>query len=144
GQRIEVPLFDATFAAIGAHGLLVDGRPAGGRPDDFWGGRFECADGRWVHFSGSTPRFRQRLVDATGNAHWREAGLLDLERLANDQALAAELRARLRALFKSRSAWAWEELATAADTSISVCRSAAEWLETPHARAAGIVQRVAD
>src|SRR3954470_2209968 len=98
GQRIEVPLFDATFAAIGAHGLLVEGRPAGDRPVDSGNGRCACADGRWVHFSGSTPRFRQRLVEATGNQQWRDEGLLDLARLRADAALAAALRARLRAL----------------------------------------------
>src|SRR5205814_2099367 len=38
GQRIEVPLFDAMFLAIGASGLQVNGAPAGGRPDDPWGG----------------------------------------------------------------------------------------------------------
>src|SRR5262245_25826666 len=30
GQRIEVPLFDATFLAIGSSGLLVNGKPEGG------------------------------------------------------------------------------------------------------------------
>ena len=46
GQRIEVPLFDATVLAIGAGGLLVNGKPDGARPDDPWGGQFQCADGR--------------------------------------------------------------------------------------------------
>src|SRR5438067_2272404 len=144
GQRVEVPLFDATFAAIGAHGLLVDGAPAGDRPDDFWNGRYACADGRWVHFSGSTPRFRQRLVEATGNLRWRDEGLLDLARLRADATLAAGLRARLRALFQTRPAWEWEDLGAAANTPITVCRTAAEWIASPHARAAGIVRRVDD
>ncbi|HLH24339.1 MAG TPA: CoA transferase [Chloroflexota bacterium] len=144
GQRIEVPLFDATFAAIGAHGLLIDGQPAGGRPDDFWGGRFQCADGRWVHFSGSTPRFRERLLDATGNGQWRDDGLLDLGRLAREPALEATLRERLRALFLTRSAQEWEDLGGAAVTPISLCRTTAEWLAAPHARAARIVWPVDD
>ncbi|HZS00817.1 MAG TPA: CoA transferase [Chloroflexota bacterium] len=144
GQRIEVPLFDATFAAIGAHGLLIDGQPAGGRPDDYWGGRFQCADGRWVHFSGSTPRFRERLLDATGNGHWRTEGLLDLARLAREPALEATLRERLRALFRSRPAAEWEELGGAAVTPISLCRTTAEWIATPHARAARVVWPVDD
>jgi crotonobetainyl-CoA:carnitine CoA-transferase CaiB-like acyl-CoA transferase len=144
GQRIEVPLFDAAFAAIGAHGLLIDGKPAGGRPDDFWGGRFACADGRWVHFSGSTPRFRERLLNATGNGHWRAEGLLDLGRLARDPALEATLRERLRALFRSRPAAEWEELGGAAVTPISLCRTTAEWIATPHARAARVVWPVDD
>jgi crotonobetainyl-CoA:carnitine CoA-transferase CaiB-like acyl-CoA transferase len=144
GQRIEVPLFDATFTAIGAHGLLVDGALAGGRPDDFWGGRFECADGRWVHFSGSTPRFRERLLDATDNGAWRDDGLLDLRRLATEPGLQAELRARLRALFKTRGAWEWEELGGSAGTPLSVCRTTSEWIEAPHARAAQVVWPVPD
>jgi crotonobetainyl-CoA:carnitine CoA-transferase CaiB-like acyl-CoA transferase len=144
GQRIEVPLFDATFTAIGAHGLLIDGKPAGGRPDDFWGGRFQCADGRWVHFSGSTPRFRERLVDATDNGGWRDEGLLDLARLAREPELEALLRARLRALFETRSAAEWEDLGGAAITPISLCRTTAEWIATPHARAARVVWPVED
>ena len=66
GQRIEVPLFDATFLAIGANGLLVNGKPEGGRPDDPWAGLFECADGRWVRLSLATFRFLQRFVEAVG------------------------------------------------------------------------------
>src|SRR5262249_57659600 len=27
GQRVEIPLFDATFSVIGARGLLVNGKP---------------------------------------------------------------------------------------------------------------------
>jgi crotonobetainyl-CoA:carnitine CoA-transferase CaiB-like acyl-CoA transferase len=144
GQRIEVPLFDATFAAVGAHGLLIDGKPAGGRPDDFWGGLFECGDGRWVHFSGSTPRFRQRFAEATGNLSWRDEGLLDIPRMTRDPVLAGELRSRLRALFKSRPAAEWEALGGASGVGITVCRTSAEWIATPHARAAGIVREVDD
>ena len=49
GQRVEVPLFDAMFEAIGSAGQTVPGRPfnpihAGA------GGDFQCADGRWVRF----------------------------------------------------------------------------------------------
>jgi crotonobetainyl-CoA:carnitine CoA-transferase CaiB-like acyl-CoA transferase len=56
GQRIEVPLFDATVLAIGAGGLLVNGKPEGGRPDDPWAGILRCADGRWVRLSLATFR----------------------------------------------------------------------------------------
>jgi crotonobetainyl-CoA:carnitine CoA-transferase CaiB-like acyl-CoA transferase len=144
GQRIEVPLFDATFAAIGAHGLLIDGKPAGGRPDDFWGGLFECQDGRWVFFSGSTPRFRQRFVEATGLQRWQTEGLLDIPRLTRDTALSTRLRERLRALFKSRPAHDWEALGGASGVPITVARTSAEWITTPHAREAGIVRSVDD
>ena len=144
GQWIEVPLFDATFAAVGAHGLVIDGGPAGGRPDDFWGGLFECGDGRWVFFSGSTPRFRQRFTEATGNLGWQDEGLLDIPRLTRDAGLATEVRTRLRALFKTRSAAEWEALGGASAVPITVCRTSAEWIAAPHAREAGIVRAVDD
>ncbi|MGE3271337.1 MAG: CoA transferase, partial [Chloroflexota bacterium] len=144
GQRIEMPLFDATFAAIGAHGLLINGKVAGGRPDDFWGGLFECEDGRWVFFSGSTPRFRQRFVKAAGIKAWQDEGFLDIPRLTRDAALSAEVRSRLRNLFLTRPAAAWEELGGAAGVPITVSRTSAEWIENPHARAAGIVRAVDD
>ncbi len=144
GQRIEMPLFDATFAAIGAHGLLIDHAPAGGRPDDFWGGLYQCGDGRWVFYSGSTPRFRQRFVEATGNDSWLAEGLNDIPRLTREPALAAQTRARLRALFASRPAAEWEAVGGSCGVPITVCRSAAEWIETPHARVAGIVRKMDD
>ncbi|MCC7368015.1 MAG: CoA transferase [Chloroflexi bacterium] len=144
GQRIEMPLFDATFAAIGAHGLLIDGGVAGGRPDDFWGGLFECGDGRWVFFSGSTPRFRRRFVDAAGIQSWEAEGLLDIPRMTRDPELGSQLRPRLRALFKTRPALEWQELGAAAGVPITVSRTSAEWIAEDHARAAGIVREVAD
>ncbi|MFN8526008.1 MAG: CoA transferase [Chloroflexota bacterium] len=144
GQRIEMPLFDATFAAVGAHGLLVDGKPAGGRPDDSWGGLFQCADDRWVFFSGSTPRFRERFLAASGNQAWADEGLLDIPRLIANPALAAACRERLRALFRTRPALEWEELGAAALVPITVARTTAEWLATDHARHAQAVCKLLD
>jgi crotonobetainyl-CoA:carnitine CoA-transferase CaiB-like acyl-CoA transferase len=139
GQRIEVPLFDATFAAIGAHGLFVDGAPGGGRPDDFWTGLFECADGRWVQVSAATPRFRQRLAAALQLEDWSAQGLFDVERLTATPALQVELRQRQLMLFASRPAQAWEDLGGKIGVPIIRCRSTSEWVATEHARAAGIV-----
>ena len=75
-------------------------------------------------------------MEATGNGHWRDEGLLDLGRMAREPALEALLRERLTALFRSRPAQEWEDLGGAAVTPISLCRTSAEWLATPHARAA--------
>lgn len=66
GQRIEVPLFDAMFAAIGANGLIQNGAGGGGRPNDFTGGIFECSDGRWVQVALAKPGFQQRFAEAAG------------------------------------------------------------------------------
>jgi crotonobetainyl-CoA:carnitine CoA-transferase CaiB-like acyl-CoA transferase len=135
GQRIEVPMFDATFAAIGAHGLFVDGNPGGIRPDDFWTGLFECADRRWIQVSLATPRFRERFAAELELDDW----LMDLEQLAANASLRDELRARQSALFASRSSQEWEELGGRIGVPIAVCRTTAEWLATTHARSAGIV-----
>src|SRR5204863_9374710 len=80
GQRIEVPLFDATFLAIGSSGLLVNGKPEGGRPDDPWAGIFPCADGRWIRLSLATLRFLDRFVDAIGKPDWIVKGYVQRER----------------------------------------------------------------
>jgi crotonobetainyl-CoA:carnitine CoA-transferase CaiB-like acyl-CoA transferase len=142
GQRIEVPLFDATFAAIGAHGLFVDGAPGGLRPDDFWTGLFECADQRWVQVSAATPRFRRCLAEALELEDWVALGLFDVDRLAASPPLQADLRQRQVALFASRPAQAWEDLGGEIGVPIIKCRSTAEWAATDHARTAGIVREL--
>jgi crotonobetainyl-CoA:carnitine CoA-transferase CaiB-like acyl-CoA transferase len=142
GQRIEVPLFDATFAAIGAHGLFVDGAPGGLRPDDFWTGLFECADQRWVQVSAATPRFRRHLSDALALEDWVAQGLFDVDRLTASPSLQADLRQRQVALFASRPAQAWEDLGGEIGVPMVKCRSTAEWSASDHARAADIVRDV--
>ncbi len=139
GQRIEVPLFDAMFAAIGAHGLFVDGAPGGGRPDDYWTGVFHCADERWIQVSAATPRFRSRLAAALRLPDWEADGFFDVDRLATSPSLRAELSRRQEQLFATRSAQAWEDFGGSIGVPIIMCRSTSEWSETPHAHAAGIV-----
>ncbi len=139
GQRIEVPLFDAMFAAIGAHGLFVDGAPGGGRPDDFWTGIFLCADRRWIQVSAATPRFRARLAAALEVPDWQRDGFFDVERLSASTALRDELSRRQAALFATRTAQEWEDFGGEIGVPIIMCRSTTEWAQTPHARAAGIV-----
>ncbi|MBI2888250.1 MAG: CoA transferase [Chloroflexi bacterium] len=144
GQRLEVPLFDAMFAAIGANGLLVGGQRGGGRPDDFWGGVMQCADGRWVHFSAATPRFRRRFMEAARIQSWEAEGLLNLTNLAADAQLQGQFRERLRALFRTRTALEWEDLCGRAEVPLAICRTTEEWMATGHARQAEIVVPVDD
>ena len=67
GQTVEVPLFDAMFTAIGANGLSVrNSKASGGRPNDFGGGIFQCADGRWVQLALAKPGFQVRFAKAAG------------------------------------------------------------------------------
>ena len=143
GQRIEVPLHDAMISAIGARGMVL---PAPDRaPLEVTGfGNYACRDGRCVHFAPVMPRFMDWFAAAAGIEAWCYEGLFDRARLADEPALLARLRARLAALFLTRDAADWEDLAAAAGTPLAVCRTMAEWIETPHARLSGAVVDVTD
>jgi crotonobetainyl-CoA:carnitine CoA-transferase CaiB-like acyl-CoA transferase len=140
GQHIEVPMFDAMFAAIGANGLLVDGKSGGGRPDDFWGGIFQCSDGRYVQFQLATPRFRERFVAAVRRTDWEP----DPAVLGRDPERWKRQAVEVAAEFKTRTADEWEELGARADVPLIKVRSSLEWINHPHARETGAVVPVQD
>ena len=148
GQRIDVPLFDAMFEAIGGSALVVHktGTSArGDRATAFGQGVFECADGRWVQFNTFNPRFLHWFADAAGVAGWAEDGLLDRALVGADPALDAELTKRMRGLMKTRTAFDWEEFINReAGSPLCFIRSSQEWLEHPHARETRAVVRVED
>ena len=145
GQRVEVPLFDATFASIGRAGMrvheeqatVVDRR-------GIWGGVFQCKDGRWVRFSGSGNQNLQEFVDAAGISSWRGEGLTDLERLSREPDLAAEVERRVRELFKTRTAQDWEDLVAEAGSECTMCRTSEEWFSHPQALESKMVIDVQD
>ena len=143
GQRIEVPLHDAMFSAIGARGMTL---PIPERaPLDVTGfGNYRCQDRRCIHFAPVMPRFMEWFAAAAGIEDWREEGVFDRNRLPNEPALVDRLRERLAALFLTRTAAEWEDLAAVAGVPLAVCRSMAEWIETPHARISGAVMAVED
>lgn len=132
GQQIEVPLFDATFAAIGAGGLSVRGASGGGRPDDFGGGNYQCADGRWIMVSLAKPRFQERFVRAAGLTD-----RFDADRIGSDRSIRDALRAEFPVIFRTRSADEWEELGARADLPLLKIRTAEEWMRSDHATASG-------
>src|SRR5439155_4581383 len=143
--RVELPRFDATFLAIGSVGLLVDGKPDGARPDDPWGGQFQCADGRWLRVSLATFRFLERFVAATGRRDWIDKGYVECERpgrLGRGTALRESQQAEFVALFRTRSAAEWEDLGRRASVPLTQVATSAEWLAAEHPRAAGIVAEV--
>lgn len=145
GQWVEVPLFDATFTAIGVRGQRIHDtsrRPRAGGLG--WVRQYRCKDGRWVQFHAANTRFRERFVRAAGVADWCDDGLLDRERLATEPELSRDLLERMTALFATRTAKEWEDLVNAAGTPTAICRESREWLEHPHARASGMVIEVDD
>lgn len=148
GQLIEVPLFNAMFELIGKAGSFVqaDGlappKPHSGNGS----GTYECADGRYVRMDpiGGSARFLRWLLDAAGTESWAADGLTDGVRLAQHKDLEEQLKERLRGMFLTRKAEEWGELAGDAGVPLAFIRTCREWLQTPHARAAGHVVSVAD
>ncbi|MDH3601630.1 MAG: CoA transferase, partial [Candidatus Tectomicrobia bacterium] len=145
GQHVNVPLFDAMFTLIGHSGAYLN---AHGRrsPSGIHGrgaGCYRCGDGQYVQFDTSSPRHLTWFAREAGvTVDWGPE-LLDLDRNA-DPAVNERLRARLRELFLTRSAAAWEEIGNRAGASIGWVRSVAEWIRTPHARELGAVVQIDD
>lgn len=134
GQRIEVPLFDATFNALGYRVLRVHGSPADGairlpRTMAAAMGIHRCADGRWIYF-------HMGNQDALG---FLEQIGIDAEVLA-----APDAPGRVKAVFATKPAAEWEALGAAARTELVEIRSSAEWLAEPHARLSGLIAEVHD
>ena len=144
GQRIEVPLFDAMFTAIGPAGAYVASRGLREpHPIDVNGsGTYRCGDGRYVQFDPSNHRFLTWFAQAAGISHWGP-DLLDIERL-RDPKNNERLHERLAELFLTRSSEEWEALAYSVGAVLNKVRTAQEWLATEHARVAGMVTQVDD
>jgi crotonobetainyl-CoA:carnitine CoA-transferase CaiB-like acyl-CoA transferase len=143
GQRVEVPLFDATFTAMGVVGQKFHTPPTARRAGAGWVRQYQCKDGRWVQFHAANTRFIEQFAAAAGLA-WRDDGLLDRKRISQDPSLEKLLLERMTALFLTRTAQEWEDLVNAAGTPTAVCRESSEWLKHAHARASAAVVEVED
>ena len=145
GQRVEVPLFDATFASIGRAGMRVhNAKDTGLDLRGIWGGHFQCKDGRWLRFGGSGNQNLHQFVESAGITSWHAEGLTDLERLRREPDLAAELERRVKELFKTRTAQEWEDLVAEAGSECTMCRTSEEWFNHPHALESKMVIELQD
>lgn len=145
GQYIEVPLFDATFTAIGSRGTWVHdpekrapARAAG------WVRQYECSDGRWVQFHAANQRFIEQFVDAVSIETWRDDDLHLSEAVAKNPKQDNELLQRMNTLFKTKTAREWEDLVNAAGTCCSIIYESSEWMQHEHARVSKQVIEVQD
>jgi crotonobetainyl-CoA:carnitine CoA-transferase CaiB-like acyl-CoA transferase len=142
GQAVEVPLFDATFAAIGFHGLRVHqarddaaataamGRMLG------WTRQFRCKDGRWFMYHAGNQNARA-FLEATGAAAWLDSG-------ADGQLTPRDTTRRVEDLFATRTAAEWEAFCARIGTEGAICRTSAEWLDDPQALASAIIVDTVD
>jgi len=134
GQFIEVPLFDATFTAIGMPHWV-------GKPGTPWTRSYECADGRHVDLICFHEKFVRAFAAEAGIEDWLDqpfAGDIGKPfRTTPEQ--ATELLAKMEDLFRTRTALEWETSLAAAGVPLAVCRTTAEWTALPEARASGAV-----
>ena len=143
GQRIESPLHDALYQAIGIRGLRFHNIDPSLRFVP-WVGAYECADGRWVFFHAAFSHFIRQFCEAAGVPEWLGEPWSDGPRVAADAELAAEAKRHLAEIFKTRPALEWEALINAAGPPTVRCLDSHEWLEEEHARASEAVVQLDD
>lgn len=132
GQVVEVPLFDATFSAIGYRiggDAITGGDPNIARMLGITR-QFACKDGRWFMYHAGNKRAQDFL---------RSAGIEDLLPGSVEKLSPQEINARSEALFLTRTAAEWEQFCEEVGTEGSVCRTSAEWLQNEHALASQII-----
>ena len=147
-QRLEVPLFEATFELKFSPHRRGNARPRQPRRVDFdliLDTQFECADGRFVNLSWLEGRQLRAFAELVGLADELERdGLLDESKLWSNGFPSEELRRRLTPVFKTRTAAEWARTANPA-ADLSNCLTTQEWLHTEeHARASGAVVSLTD
>ena len=146
GQRIEVPLYDAMFTAMGRHLVKFHDRE---EPDTRSQPRlpmqrqYQCADGRWVQNHGNYQRFVHQFLAAAGNPDWGPAAVADFGKPLDRETAALWLQ-RFEETFRQRPALEWEEAISAAGGACTVCKTVDEWLNHPHPLAAKMVVEVED
>ena len=131
GQRIEVPLYDATFTAIGYRGMVIHNAPMI-RPDFNWSRTLPTKDGRWLQYQHNNKQF-EGFIHEIGIAAYRDAG-----------ANPAELGKCFDDIFRQRTAQEWEEYCAAFGTEGVTCYTPAEWVRHPHALASKIIDHFTD
>ena len=126
GQRVEIPLFDATFSVVGARGLLVNGKPVP-EPEFNWSRQLPCKDGRWLMYVANNKRF-EAFIKSIGMDKWRDAKLPPKE-------LAQKFDETMRA----RTAKEWEDIIAEIGSEGVICHTSAEWLKHPQALESKII-----
>jgi crotonobetainyl-CoA:carnitine CoA-transferase CaiB-like acyl-CoA transferase len=143
GQRIEVPLHDAVFEAIGTLGQQLPTTPV--NPiHAAAGGDFRASDGSWVHLVLIAPRHFRSFAQRYFASSWKARGLDDPALLLHRPDLAAEARERLGELIATKTAAQWRSDADALGIPLSITRTARQWMNEPQADAIRAVIDVAD
>ena len=146
GQRIEVPLHSAMFAAMGRHlSNFHDINPPDlfTLPRNVMSHQYQCADGRYVQNHGMYQRFASQFLQAAGRPEWIE----DLEDLYGAEVSRETIemwRKRVENLFREKTAKEWEDAIAETGGACTTCKTVDEWLVHEHAIAGGMVVEVDD
>ena len=146
GQRIEVPLHSAMFAAMGRHlSNFHDINPPDlfTLPRNVMSHQYQCADGRYVQNHGMYQRFASQFLQAAGRPEWIE----DLEDLYGAEVSRETIemwRERVENLFREKTAKEWEDAIAETGGACTICKTVDEWLVHEHAISGGMVVEVDD
>ena len=143
GQRVELPLYDAMFGAMGAQAVVLPEGADDARPHPAVARFYECSDGRWVNINAGYPRALIPMVGAFGHPEWAEP-LLDTDSLLahpEDRQLWIDT---LENTWRSRTALEWEQIMDEAGVPCTMCRTVEEWLDSDQAAAMGAVGEIDD
>ena len=143
GQRIDLPLYNAMFGAMGAQVVILPEGADDASPHPVIARFYQCADGRWVNINAGYPRALIPMARAFGHPEWAEP-LLDTDSLRahpEDRQLWIE---SLEETWRSRPAPEWEEIMGDAGVPCTMCRTVEEWLDCEQATAMGAVVEVGD
>ncbi len=146
GQRIEIPLHNAVFAAMGRHLVrLYDMEPEDlfTLPRNTMARQYLCADGRYVQNHGMFERFARQFLTVAGHPEWIEEFVAYIGKPVDPETVDM-WKARFENLFLQRSSQEWENSISAAGGACAVCNTVDEWLEHEHAQAAGMIAEVED
>ena len=146
GQRIEAPLYDAMFTAMGRHLVKfheMDDPDPRNQPRLPMQRQYQCSDGRWVQNHGNYQRFVHQFLEAAGNPEWGAEAVADFGKPL-DLETADMWVQRFTETFRERTALQWQEAISAAGGACTVCKTVEEWLDHPHPLEARMVVEVDD
>ena len=143
GQRIELPLYDAMFGAMGAQAVILPEGADDARPHPVVARFYECSDGRWVNINAGYPRALIPMVTAFGHPEWADL-LLDIDGLLEHPEDRQIWIDTLEDIWYSRPALEWERIMDEAGVPCTMCRTIDEWLECEQSGAMGAVVEVDD
>ena len=146
GQRVEVPLYDAMFTAMGRHLVKfhdLEDPNTRNQPRLPMQRQYQCSDGRWVQNHGNYQRFVHQFLEASGNPVWGADALADFGKPL-DLETADMWVQRFEETFRQRTSLEWQEAISAAGGACTVCKTVEEWLDHPHPLEARMVVELED